>query len=97
MVLWQHEYYYVIEKYNGGPPKPYVYHALEFRKGGELPAIEQENMSKKQRQRHETWVLVLGVAYAPALDVRKQSKREKGYLFHTDINDADARTGLSLF
>jgi hypothetical protein len=46
MVLWQHEYYYVIEKYNGGPPKPYVYQALEFRKGGELPAIEQENMSK---------------------------------------------------
>jgi hypothetical protein len=33
---------------------------------------------------------VLGVAYAPALDIR----REKGYLFHTDINDTDARTGL---
>ena len=70
MVLWQHEYYYVIEKYNGGPPKPYVYKALEFRKGGELPSIEQENMSKKQRL--ENWVV--GVAYAPALDVRKQSK-----------------------
>ncbi len=90
MVLLQHEYYYVIEKYNGGVPKPYVYQALEFRKGSELPAIEQENMSKKQRR--ETWVL--GVAYAPALDVRKQSKREKGYLFHTDMNDTDARTGL---
>ena len=90
MVLWQHEYYYVIEKYNGGPPKPYVYQALEFRKGGELPSIEQENMSKKQRL--ETWVL--GVAYAPALDVRKQSKREKGYLFRTVTNDTDARTGL---
>ena len=77
MVLWQHEYYYVIEKYNGGQPKPYVYQALEFRKGGELPAIEQEKMSKKQRR--ETWVL--GVAYAAALDVRKQSKREKGCLF----------------
>ena len=90
MVLWQHEYYYVVEKYNGGPPKPYVYQALEFRKGMELPAIELENMSKKQRR--ETWVL--GVAYAPALDVRKQSRREKGYLFHTDVNDMDARTGL---
>ncbi len=78
MVLWQHEYYYVVEKYNGGSPKPYVYQALEFRKGMELPEIEQENMTKKQRR--ETWVL--GVAYAPALDVRKQSRREKIPLSH---------------
>ena len=90
MVLWLHEYYCVIEKYNRGAPKPYVYQALEFRKGSELPAIERENMSGKQLR--ATWVL--GVAYAPALDVRKQSKRQKGYLFHQDCNDVDARTGL---
>jgi hypothetical protein len=47
MVLWQHEYYYVVEKYNRGPPKPYVYQALQFRKRSELPEIEQENMSRK--------------------------------------------------
>ena len=90
MLLWQHEYYFVIEKYNGGPPKPYIYQALEFRKGSDLPDIEKENMTRKQLR--ATWVL--GVAYAPAIDVRKQSRREKGYLFHTDENDTDARTGL---
>ena len=47
-------------------------------------------MSRKQLR--ATWVL--GVAYAPALDVRKQSRREKGYLFHSDESDTDARTGL---
>lgn len=90
MLLWQHEYYFVIEKYNGGPPKPYIYQALEFRKGSDLPEIEKENMTRKQLR--ETWVL--GVAYAPALDVRKQSRREKGYLFHTEVSDTDARSGL---
>ena len=45
MLLWQHEYYFVIEKYNGGPPKPYIYQALEFRKGSELPEIEKENIA----------------------------------------------------
>ena len=90
ILLWQHEYYFVIEKYNGGPPKPYIYQALEFRKGSDLPEIEKENMTRKHLR--ETWVL--GVAYAPALDIRKQSRREKGYLFHTDDNDTDARTGL---
>jgi hypothetical protein len=34
------------------------------------------------------------VAYAPALDIRKQSRREKGYLFHNDDSEKDARTGL---
>ena len=90
MLLWQHEYYFVIEKYNGGPPRPYIYQAVEFRKGSELPEIEKENMSRNQLR--ATWVL--GVAYAPALDIRKQSRREKGYLFHNDDSEKDARTGL---
>ncbi len=77
-------------KYNEGPPKPYIYQAAEFRKGSELPEIEKENMSRKKL--HATWVL--GVAFAPALEVRKQSRREKGYLFHSDASDTDARTGL---
>ncbi len=72
MLLWRHEYYFVIEKYNGGPPKPCIYQAVEFRKGSEFPEIEKENMSRKQLR--ATWVL--GVAYAPALDVRKQSRRK---------------------
>ncbi len=55
MLLWQHEYYFVIEKHNGGPPKPYIYQALEFRKGSDLPEIEKENMTRKQLR--ATWVL----------------------------------------
>ena len=90
MLLWQHEFYFVLESDGRRPPKPYVYQALEFRKGSDLPEIEQENMSRKQL--HETWVL--GVAYAPALVIRKYSTRLKGYLFHTEFNDTDARTGL---
>ena len=88
--LWLHEDYVVVEKYNGGVPKPYVYQALEFRRGIDLLEIEKENISRKQLC--ATWVL--GVAYAPAIDIRKQSRREKGYLFHSDVNDVDARTGL---
>ena len=90
MLLWQHEFYFVLERDGRPPPKPYIYQAIEFRKGFDLPAIEKENMTKKQLR--ETWVL--GVAYAPAHVIRKHSKRVKGYLFHTEYNDTDARTGL---
>ena len=95
MLLWQNEFYYVLEREElsrrkKAPPKPYLYQALEIRKGMELPAEEQEGMTRKQLG--EMWVL--GVAYAPALNIRMYSKREKGYLFHTECNDSDARTGL---
>ena len=90
MLLWQHEFYFDLESDGRPPPKPYVYQALEFRKGSDLPEVEKENMSRKQLR--ETWVL--GVAYAPALVIRKYSTREKGYLFHTEFNETDARTGL---
>ena len=29
MLLWQHEFYFVIEKYNGGPPRPYIYQEVD--------------------------------------------------------------------
>ncbi len=39
MMLWLHEYYLVVvEKYNGGVPKPDVYQALKFSRGFDLPA-----------------------------------------------------------
>jgi hypothetical protein len=75
MFLWLHEYYVVVEKYNGGVPKPYVYRALEFRRGIDLPEIEKENGHMSRKQLCATWVL--GVAYAPAIDIRKQSIRER--------------------
>ena len=95
ILLWQHEFYYVLEREEvmgrkQAPPKPYLYQAIEFRKGIELPLEEKEGLSRKQLG--EMWVQ--GVAYAPALNVRMYSSREKGYLFHTKYNDADARSGL---
>ena len=95
MLLWQHEFYYVLEKEEQsrrrhGPPTPYLYQDLEFRKGSDLPEDERVGMTRKLLR--EMWVL--GVAYAPALNVRMYSTREKGYLFHTDFNDSDARSGL---
>ncbi len=79
-LLWQHEFYFVLESDGSRPPKPYVYQAIEFRKGSDLPDVEKGNMSRKQLR--ETWVL--GVAYAPAIVIRKWSRREKGYSFFTE-------------
>ena len=55
-----------------------------------MPDDEKKGMSRKQLGE----MYVQGVAYAPARNIRMYSKREKGYLFHTDYNDSDARTGL---
>ncbi len=52
----------VIEPSPRGPPKPYVYQALEFRVGVHLPEDEVERMLRNQEK--EVWVC--GVAYAPA-------------------------------
>jgi len=95
MLLWQHEFYFVLEQEEMSrrqlaPPKPYLYQALEFRTGVDLPEEEEKGLSR--RQLREKWVL--GVAYAPAVNVRMYSTRDKGYLFHSECNDADARTGL---
>ncbi len=59
MLLWQHEFYFVLERDGSGPPKPYIYQAIEFRKGSDLPEVEKENMSRKQLR--ETWVLGGGI------------------------------------
>ena len=95
MLLWQHEFYFVFEseelcRRQHSPPKPYLYQALEFRKGSDLPEEAKVGMTRKQLG--EMWVL--GVSYAPSINIRMYGKRAKGYLFHTDFNDTDARTGL---
>ena len=92
MMLWQHEFFMVIEPSPRGPPKPYVYQALEFRVGVHLPEDEVARMVRNQQK--EVWVC--GVAYAPALVVRKLKAAEmkKGYLFHTEWNDGDADKSL---
>jgi hypothetical protein len=51
MMLWQHEFYMVIEPSPRGPPKPYVYQALEFRVGVHLPKEEEvERMVRNQEK-----------------------------------------------
>jgi hypothetical protein len=72
------------------PPKPYLYQALEFRTGVDLP--DEEKLGLSQRQLREMWVL--GVAYAPPVNVRMYSTQDKVYLFHSEFNDSDASTGL---
>ena len=51
-------------------------------------------MGLRTKQLDEVWVL--GVAYAPALHVRKWDRVEmrKGYLFHSELNEADGDTSL---
>ena len=93
LLLWQHEFFMVVEKdpYRG-PPKPYLYQAMEFRVGSLMPQEELTGLRKKQLD--QVWVR--GVAYVPALHVRKWNKDEmrKGYLFHSEFNDADGDTAL---
>jgi hypothetical protein len=81
LLLWQHRYFRVVEKDpHRGPPKPYLYLALEFRVIGSLmPPEEVKGLSKKQL----AGVWVCGVAYAPCLHVRKliKMKSEKDICF----------------
>ncbi len=96
-MLWQHEFYMVIEPSPRGSPKPYVYQALEFRVGVHLPEDEVERTSMMRRnQQKEAWVC--GVAYAPALVVRKlnaaEMKKGNFFYFHTEWNDGDADKSL---
>ena len=72
LMLWQHEFYMVMEPRHGA----YLYQALEFQVGSNLPLDEVEGSTIKQKK--EVWVR--GVAYAPALHVRKfdKDKRNRG-------------------
>ncbi len=70
----------------------YVYQALEFKVGTSLLAEEVMGMSTNVKK--EVWVC--GLAYAPALHVRKfnQAEQRKGYLFHTNFDDGDGNKAL---
>jgi hypothetical protein len=57
-----------------------------------MPPEEVQGLNKKELEK----VWVRGLAYAPALHVRKWSLKEmrKGYLFHSEFNDGDGDTAL---
>ena len=89
-LLWLHEYFRVYERAHSKNKFPYIYQALQFRVGDHLPEGTVEDMSETMCR--EIWVL--GVCYIPAQNVRKYSKRVKGYIFHTELNDNDADKAL---
>jgi hypothetical protein len=88
-LLWLHEFYVVHEgtRLKG---KNYIYQAVQFAIGEHVPADEVPNMT--DRMRRSLWVQ--GRCHLPADHVRRFSKRNRGYIFHTELNDADARTAL---
>ena len=87
-MLWLHEFYMVMEPQYGA----YLHQAIEFKVGSSLPPEELIGATKKVKK--EVWVC--GVAYAPALHVRKFNRKEhrKGYLFHTAFDDGDGDLAL---
>jgi hypothetical protein len=88
-LLWLNEFYVV---YEGTRQKGrnYIYQAVQFLLGEHVPAGEVVNMTDKMRR--SVWVQ--GICHLPAEHVRKFSRRNKGYMFHTELNDSDARTAL---
>jgi hypothetical protein len=62
LMLWEHEFYMVMEPRYGA----YLYQALEFRVGSNLPLEEVEGSTTKQKK--EVWVR--GVAYDARMRLR---------------------------
>ena len=88
-LLWLNEFY-VIHEGTRIKGKEYIFQARQFLLGEQLPADEVQNMTERMRQ--SIWVQ--GICHLPAEHVRHFSRRNKGYMFHTELNDEDARTAL---
>jgi len=88
-LLWLNEFY-AIHEGTRGKGKEYIFQATQFLLGEQLPAEEVENMTERMRQ--SIWVQ--GKCHLPAEHVRHFSRRKTGYMFHTELNDEDARTAL---
>jgi hypothetical protein len=78
MMLWQHEFFMVIEPSPRGPPKPYVYQALEFRVGVHLPEDEVERMVRNQQKEVGMWCRLRPSASSSETEC---SRNEKGLPF----------------
>jgi hypothetical protein len=88
-LLWLHEYF-VVNEGTTRKPKLAMFQALQFLLGTDVPECAVETMTEDTRR--DIWVL--GVRHVSADDVRHCSTRKRGYLFHTVVNDGDARTAL---
>ena len=89
-LLWLHEFFRVYECARSKNKFPWIYQALQFKVGAQLPQGVVQDMSDTMR--NEIWVL--GVCYVPVMYIRKFSKRIKGYMFHTELNDEDGDKAL---
>ena len=89
-LLWLHEFYIVKERVVSKSKVPCIYQALQFLLGAHLPEGVVVEMTETMRR--EIWVL--GVRYVPSSYVRKFSRRPKGYMFHTELNDDDGDIAL---
>ena len=89
-LLWLHEFFIVYGNANRKQKYPYVYQALQFLFGAQLPDGVIPDMNEGQRR--EIWVL--GVSYLPADHIRMHSTRQKGYMFHQEHQGADADKAL---
>ena len=67
-----------------------MYQALQFLLGAHLPAGSVDNMTEESMR--DIWVL--GVRHLPALIALPGPARRRGYLFHSEFNEGDARTAL---
>ncbi len=58
-----------------------------------MPADGVHDMT--DRMRRPVWIH--GRCYLPAEHVSRFSRRNTGYMFHNELNDADARTRIETF
>ena len=88
-LLWLHEFY-VVNEGTSSKPKRVLYQALQFLLGVHVPVGQVHCMTPESSR--DIWVL--GIRHVDVAQVRHSSPRTKGYLFHDEFNEGDARTAL---
>jgi hypothetical protein len=88
-LLWLYEFFVVNE---GTMKQPHgsIYLALQFLLGSHLPVGAVPNMTEDMSR--DIWVL--GISHVPADNVRHCGTSNARYLFHSEVNDGDAKTAL---
>jgi hypothetical protein len=88
-LVWLHEFFAVHEG-TKHQRNCRIYQALQFLLGSQLPEGHLAHITDETRR--DIWVL--GVRHVPSQDVRQHSTSTRGYLFHSEFNDGDARSAL---
>jgi hypothetical protein len=88
-LVWLHEFF-VVHEGTKHKRNCRIYQALQFLLGSHLPEGQVAHMTDETRR--DIWVL--GVCHVPSQDVRQHCTSTRGYLFHNEFNDGDARTAL---